>query len=82
MLVPLHIVEERTLHADGDTVAAVRTEGDGVGCQAPAVEVTANPNGHIRYFIGDKVVAGVEIEGPVLRRLEVPREHQDRKSVV
>ena len=83
MLVPLHIVEERTLHADGDTVAAVRTEGDGVGCQAPAVEVTANPNGHIRHFIGNKVVAGVEVEGPVLRRLEVPREHQAmRQSVV
>ena len=82
MLVPLHIVEERTLHADGDTVAAVRTEGDGVSRQAPAVEVTANPNGHIRHFIGDKVVAGVEVEGPVLRGLEVSREHQAMRQPV
>ncbi len=82
MLVPLHIVEERTLHTDGDTVAAVRAEGDGVGCQAPAVEVTANPYGHIRHFIGDKVVAGVEVEGPVLRGLEVSREHQAMRQPV
>ena len=82
MLVPLHIVEERTLHADGDAVAAVRAEGDGIGRQAPAVEVTANPYGHIRYFIGDKVVAGVEVEGPVLRGLEVSREHQAMRQPV
>ena len=76
VLVPLDVVQERALHADRDAVAAVGAEGDRVGSEAPAVEVAANPDGHIRDALGDEVVAGVDVEGPVLRRLDATREHQ------
>ena len=76
MLVPLDVVQERALHADRDAVAAVGAEGDRVGSEAPAVEVAANPDGHIRNALGDEVVAGVDVEGPILRRLDATREHQ------
>ena len=40
------------------------------------MEVAANPDGHIRDALGDEVVAGVDVEGPILRRLDATREHQ------
>ena len=40
------------------------------------MKVAANPDGHIRDALGDEVVAGVDVEGPVLRRLDATREHQ------
>ena len=80
MLVPLDVVQERALHTDRDAVAAVGAEGDRVGSEAPAVEVAANPDGHIRNALGDEVVAGVDVEGPVLRRLDATREQSSCAS--
>ena len=40
------------------------------------MEIAANPDGHIRNALGDEVVAGIDVEGPILRRLDATGEHQ------
>ena len=76
MLVPLDILQQATLDPDIDAVAAVGAEGNGIGREAPAVHVAADAYGHVGDLLSDEVVAGVEVEGPVLRRLDAAREHQ------
>ena len=73
MLIPLHVLEHTTLDSDGDTVAPVGTEGDGIGGESPAVEVTTDADGHVGQTLGDEVIASVEVERPVLRGLNATR---------
>ena len=72
MLIPLDVVEERTLHADGDAIATIRAEGYGVSRKTPAVHITTDPDGHVRHLLGDEVIAGVEVQRPILGGLDAP----------